>query len=212
MNGRAEDSKARESELLEETTDGRLQTRHKKLRLLPIGKLDFNTKVRREQIGDNVESEIREIFDFLALDQKLRPQDLRDGLCSVKFHVKEPEIYKVIDDFVLDCEAKQQDTVTFPRLMNFLNERLADVSTWKGCNEVFDSMKEINDITDKSLSKALEEIGEALSPDDVKYLMDYISDGQDPEITLEEFYYILSKKPPEADEMNNVTKKHKGSK
>lgn len=209
MNGNHQDNPSPKDELLELTSDGRYITKNKKLRLIPMEKLNYSAKSKRPGIEDNIEFEIKDLFDLFCEDGHINPSEIRDGLKSVNFHIREPEIYKVIENFQLECDSKNVSKVTFPKFMNYLNENLADTTSWKGCEEVFNSMKDTKDITDKSLSNILTTIGEKLNLEDVKYLLNVISDGKDPDITQEEFYHIMSKSPSEADSLNNVTKSHK---
>ena len=55
--------------------------------------------------------------------------------------------------------------------------------------------------------KVVEELGDDLSIEDVKYMLQTISQPYgDPNINSEEFYYIMTKKPSDAAKINSLTK------
>jgi hypothetical protein len=77
---------------------------------------------------------------------------------------------------------------------------------------VFEKLQDekIKEITPESLYKVISEIelDNKLSLQDIKYLLTRISDPSlDIDITSDEFYYIMTKKPSDVDLINPVTKK-----
>lgn len=57
------------------------------------------------------------------------------------------------------------------------------------------------------MQKIIEEAGDELSLDDIKYMLKRISDpSTDININSEEFYYLMTKKPAEFELINPVTK------
>jgi len=195
--------------------DGSRVTEKKKLRLISIPKLDYRVKPKElEGIDDKIEFQIKEVFDMFCENDYAKPESIRDGLKSVDFHLKNPEIYKVIEAFCLQCQLENFDVVTFPKFMNYMNDHLGDTTTWVACGKVFNNMKDQklfeteqkSEITEDSLHKILESIGEKLSLEDVSYLLNLVSDGLDPNIVQDEFYYLMNKRPIEYDALANITK------
>jgi Ca2+-binding EF-hand superfamily protein len=68
----------------------------------------------------------------------------------------------------------------------------------------------VKEITPESLHKILAELGDKLSFEDVKYVLEKVSEpSTDINITSDEFYYIMTKKPAEVDLITPVTKSTK---
>lgn len=199
--------------------DGTRFTENKKLRLIKFPQISTLFKNReKEPIDDETEEEIKKIFDMFCVDDHAKPQAIEDALKSVNYHLEQPDIMRVIEDFNLDCQINGIESVTFPKFMNYLNEKLANFHSWPACGKVFHQIKDkelmekegISEITDKSLFEVVKEIGiDDLSLDDITYIMNLVSNGQDPNITQDEFYYLMSKRPIEYDALANITKSFK---
>lgn len=62
-------------------------------------------------------------------------------------------------------------------------------------------------MTPENLHKLLSEIGDDLSLADVTYMLERVSEpSNDINVTSDEFYYIMTKKPAEVDLITPVTK------
>jgi hypothetical protein len=65
----------------------------------------------------------------------------------------------------------------------------------------------VKEITPETLHKEIAEIGDELSLEDVKYILEKISEpSTDININSDEFYYIMTKKPADVDLITGVTK------
>jgi Ca2+-binding EF-hand superfamily protein len=120
----------------------------------------------------------------------------------------QPTIYKLIEDLCLKFD-KDKKLITFNGFIDFINEKLGDHNSRSGLNSVFDKLmdKKVREITPKTLQALIAEIGDNLSLEDVKYLLEVVSDpSNDINITSDEFYYIMTKKPAEVDLITPVTK------
>jgi Ca2+-binding EF-hand superfamily protein len=196
--------------------DGSRETEKKKLRLIQLSKINFSDDEKLNiRIDDKLEYEIREIFELFT-DQGgyANPSDIVEGLRSVSYNRKNPEVFRIIEDFSHQYEKKQ---VTFPMFINNLNERLGKIRSWNSCGKVFNNIidKDLfnnegkTEITEQSLQKVLEHLGEKLTIDDVKYIMNFVADGKDPNIVQDEFYYLMTKKPIEYHALAGITKSFK---
>ena len=99
--------------------------------------------------------------------------------------------------------------ITFEYFIKFLNDRLGDNTSRFGINNVFAKLmdSDLKEITPESLHKLVSELGDKLSLDDVKYVLTKLSEPlNDINITSDEFYYIMTKKPAEVDLITPVTK------
>lgn len=196
--------------------DGSRETEKKKLRLIQIPKINFekDTEVNT-RIEDDTEFQIKEIFDLFCDGEHADPNEIVEGLRSVDYNRKNPEVFRVIEDFANQFDKGKK--VTFPMFMNYLNERLGEINTWNACGKVFNDItdKDLADregkseITEQSLHDVLDKLGEKLSLDDVKYIMNFVADGKDPNIEQHEFYYLMTKRPIEYNALAGITKSFK---
>lgn len=196
--------------------DGTRLTEKKNLRLIRLPKINFKETVfKGNRISDELEMEIKQIFDQFAEEDHAKPEAIVEGLKSVDYHLQNPEVFRIIEDF---SHAQGKDKqVTFPTFMNYLNDRLAEVNSWSACGKVFANIidkdllesEQKSEITEFSLHKVLENLGEKLTIEDIKYMLDFVSDGKDPNIVQDEFYYLMTKRPIEYDALANITKSFK---
>lgn len=214
--------------------DGSRETEKKHLRLIRLPKLNFKLKnnnsnskyeVEVDRIRDDLEEKIMEVFNLMCSENqnqkdKCKPVDIVNGLKKVNFHIEHPDIMNVIDQFYLNCEKEGVDFVTFPKFMNYLNEKLSESTTWKECSSIFNEIKDenlfknksISEITPESLHNTFQSVGiEDLTLKDIEYIMNMIADNKDPNITLDEFYYLMTKRPVEYDAVCNVTRTFKNN-
>ncbi len=106
-----------------------------------------------------------------------------------------------------DLQGKE---MTSEQILNFITEKMGDNKTRKGLNNIFDSLKDqkTGEITPEVLAKISAEVGDELSEQDLKKILQTIS-GPSPSINInqDEFYYIMTKKPEDAFKINMATKK-----
>lgn len=203
-------------------SDGTRETENKHFRLINLPKLNFRVSSKGyEPIDETIEQNIKKIFELYCVEDHAKPQEIINALKSIDFHKEHKDIYQVLENFNLQCQIEGKESVTFPKFMNYLNEHLADYSNWQNCGNVFNSItdkdllksKGVNEITNESLFKVLEEIGiDDLSKDDITYIMNFVCNGQDPNITQDEFYYLMTKRPIEYDALVGITKSFKKEK
>ncbi len=177
--------------------DGHRETAHKKLRLITLPKVNFLAPSEKMVIDDQIEEQIKEVFEKYCDGDHAKSADIVAGLKSINFHIDQPYIMRIIEDFHIISQKDGKDEVTFPKFMNYLNSRLSDYTQWNSCGNLFDNIKDnkleektgLREITAESLLEAIKDSGvDNLSLDDIKYIMDYVSDGKDPNITQDEFY------------------------
>jgi Ca2+-binding EF-hand superfamily protein len=101
--------------------------------------------------------------------------------------------------------------ISFNQFIDFLNENLGDNTSRAGVNHVFEKLadRKMGEITPESLHKIIAEIeaDSKLSLKDIKYMMQRISEpSKDVNITSDEFYYIMTKRPMDVDLITPVTK------
>jgi hypothetical protein len=89
---------------------------------------------------------------------------------------------------------------------------MGDVSTREGVNKLFWKVADhkIGEITPENLHAVIQELGDNLSLEDVTYILEKISEpSTDINITSDELYYIMTKKPADVDLFTPITKSTK---
>lgn len=183
-----------------------------KPRFLRIPKLNWNEQTKIEaRISPETEKELKEIFEIFATqdkDSRVNPNDLREGLSIVGFNKECPEIYRLIEDLSFQYD-KDSIPISFNEFVEYLNTRLGDITTRNGANRVFEKLMdpEFRQITPQKLHEIIEYCGHNLSQEDVEYMLKTIfNQGEDIDINQDEFYYIMTRRPSEIDNITNVTK------
>ena len=174
-------------------------------RKIPISKIDWST----DEIGtpillEEIEQELRDALNNISEGKKINPHIIQSGLRSINFHKEHPEIYKIIEDLCLDYDIKGNELSTDEIILY-----IGDNKTRNGTNIIFENLKDekVNKITPESLQKIIEEIGEKMNFDDIKFLMQSIAEpSNDININSEETYYIMTKKPADVVKITELTK------
>lgn len=103
-----------------------------------------------------------------------------------------------------------EKTYSIDEFIEYLNNTLGDNTSRAGVAKIFETMinKKVGEITPETLHQVIEALGDELSREDVEYVMQIIADpSKDINITSDEFYYIMTKRPADVDMITRVTKK-----
>ena len=177
-------------------------------------KLDWSSKAdelenSEPELSDEVYKVLKEDLDAITKQKAINPHEIQNGLRGINFHKEYPDIYKIIDDMCLEYDLQGKE-MTSDQILNFITEKMGDNKTRKGLNNIFDSLKDqkTGEITPEVLAKIAAEVGDELSEQDLKKILQTIS-GPSPSINInqDEFYYIMTKKPEDAFKINMATKK-----
>ena len=178
-------------------------------RKIQISKIDWsNDEIETPILLKEIETELREALNNISEGKKINPHLIQSGLRSINFHKEHPEIYKVIEDLCLDYDIKGNDLST-DDIISYINSHLGENKTRNGTNVIFENLKDekIGKISPESLHQIIEEIGDKMNIDDVKYLMQTIAEpSNDINISSEETYYIMTKKPADVVKITSLTK------
>ena len=178
-------------------------------RKIAISKIDWsNDEIETPILLKEIETELREALNNISEGKKINPHLIQNGLRSINFHKEHPEIYKVIEDLCLDYDIKGNDLST-DDIISYINSHLGENKTRNGTNVIFENLKDekIGKISPESLHHIIEEIGDKMNIDDVKYLMQTIAEpSNDINISSEETYYIMTKKPADVVKITSLTK------
>ena len=178
-------------------------------RKIQISKIDWsNDEIETPILLKEIETELREALNNISEGKKINPHLIQNGLRSINFHKEHPEIYKVIEDLCLDYDIKGNDLST-DDIISYINSHLGENKTRNGTNVIFENLKDekIGKISPESLHQIIEEIGDKMNIDDIKYLMQTIAEpSNDINISSEETYYIMTKKPADVVKITSLTK------
>lgn len=179
------------------------------LRKVPIPKQDFRQRPFRPFLDKNITENLRQVFDLFCENDRVNPNNIKNALRKVDFHKNSPQIYKVLEDLCLDFDLNGEKPISFTNFIDFLNNRLGDNNSRIGTNKVFENLMDpkLKEITPKGLFNLINELGDEISLEDVKYILERVSEPSlDINITADEFYYIMTKKPSDVDLVTPVTK------
>ena len=126
---------------------------------------------------------------------KIDPKELKAAMQSLGFDSKNPTIYTLIAD--LDTpEAAKNGGVNFDDFVGSINNKLGDKESKEGIHRIFELFIDdpnADTITLSSLKKISKELGENMSDEELKDMLERASKNG-VELTFEEFYDIMTKK------------------
>eukprot|EP00927_Polykrikos_kofoidii_P056771 TRINITY_DN50851_c0_g1_i1.p1 TRINITY_DN50851_c0_g1~~TRINITY_DN50851_c0_g1_i1.p1 ORF type:complete len:169 (+),score=44.86 TRINITY_DN50851_c0_g1_i1:88-594(+) len=137
--------------------------------------------------------EIREAFNLFDTDGSgtIDPRELKAAMQSLGFETKNPTIFQMIAD--LD---EGGTSIKFEDFLDAIVQKLGDKETRDGINKIFalfDDDKS-GSITLKNLKRVSKELGETMSEEELKEMIERADSNGDGAITAEDFYNIMTKK------------------
>ena len=155
------------------------------------------TKVEKSGLSNDEVDEIRQAFDLFDTNGtgKLDPKELKAAMQSLGCDSKNPTIYTLIAD--LDTpEAAKNGGVNFDDFLGSINNKLGDKESKEGIHRIFELFIDdpnADTITLSSLKKIAQELGENMSAEELKDMLERAS-ANGTELTFDEFYEIMTKK------------------
>ena len=155
------------------------------------------TKVEKSGLSNDEVDEIRQAFDLFDTNGtgKIDPKELKAAMQSLGFDSKNPTIYTLIAD--LDTpEAAKNGWVNFDDFVGSINNKLGDKESKEGIHRLFELFIDdpnADTITLSSLKKIAQELGENMSAEELKDMLERAS-ANGTELTFDEFYEIMTKK------------------
>ena len=155
------------------------------------------TKIEKSGLSNDEVDEIRQAFDLFDTNGtgKIDPKELKAAMQSLGFDTKNPTIYTLIAD--LDTpEAAKNGGVNFDDFVGSINNKLGDKESKEGIHRIFELFIDdpnADTITLSSLKKISKELGENMSDEELKDMLERASKNG-VELTFEEFYDIMTKK------------------
>jgi len=148
-------------------------------------------------LGNDEVDELKQAFELFDTNQtgKLDPKELKAAMQSLGFDTKNPTIFQMISE--LDTpESQKKGGINFDTFIGAIDDKLGDKNSKDGLGKIFslfldDPQQE--SITLASLKRIARELGEQMSNDELKDMLERAS-SSGVELTLEEFYDIMTKK------------------
>ena len=154
-------------------------------------------KVERPGFSSEEVDEIRQAFDLFDTNGsgKIDPKELKAAMQSLGFDSKNPTIFELIAD--LDTPAATKNGgIDFDNFTTSINDKLGDKESKEGVKRIFELFVDdpnSNSITLNSLKKISRELGENMSAEELKDMLERAS-SNGAELTFDEFYEIMTKK------------------
>ena len=154
-------------------------------------------KVERPGLTHDEVEEIKQAFDLFDTNQtgQIDPKELKSAMQSLGFDTKNPTIFQLIADLDTPENAKRGG-VEFDNFVEAINNKLGDKESKDGIERIFNLFIDDpnqNTITLSSLRRIARELGEQMSNEELKDMLERAS-SNGTELTFEEFYEIMTKK------------------
>ena len=154
-----------------------------------------------ENIENNISTEenedLRQAFDLFDIKEngKIDPSEIKETMKQLGFDTKNPTIYKIIEDLDTE-ESKSNGGISFSEFSEIMHKRLGDRESKEGARRIFDLFVDDENaeyLPLESLKKIAKELGEKMSEDDLKEMIECATKN-DGKLNFDDFFYIISKK------------------
>merc|ERR1719235_657847 len=139
--------------------------------------------------------EIREAFNLFDTDGSgtIDPKELKAAMQSLGFETKNPTIYQMIDDLDRDSTG---GAIDFEEFLDAICSKLGDRESRDGIGKIFSLFDDdkTGSISIRNLKRVAKELGETMSEEDLREMIERADSNGDGEISLEDFYTIMTKK------------------
>nr|QDO16204.1 centrin 2 [Lingulodinium polyedra]QDO16206.1 centrin 2 [Lingulodinium polyedra] len=137
--------------------------------------------------------EIREAFNLFDTDGSgtIDPAELKAAMRSLGFETKNPTIFQMIAD--LDQDGTP---IGFEDFLDAITAKLGDRETREGIYKIFALFDDdkTGGISLKNLKRVSKELGETMTEDELREMIERADSDGDGVITPEDFYNIMTKK------------------
>jgi Ca2+-binding EF-hand superfamily protein len=156
-------------------------------------RFDVESYMRPGLSRDEIE-EIKEAFDLFDTDGSgtIDPQELKAAMQSLGFEAKNATIYQMIGDI----DASGDGQIDFEEFLDMMTAKMSDKDSREDIQKVFALFDDdtTGKITLRNLQRVARELGETMSDTELLEMIDRADMDDDGEISLDEFYAIMTKK------------------
>jgi centrin-1 len=151
----------------------------------------------RNGLADDEIDELRQAFELFDTKNtgKINPKELKASMQSLGYDLNNPTIYQLVDELDNE-EVVKLGGISFSTLVDAVNRRLGDKDNREGLRKLFELFSDdpnADVVSLQSLKTIAKEIGEQMSNDDLREMMERASSNGS-ELTFEDFYEIMSRK------------------
>merc|ERR1711874_70476 len=120
------------------------------------------------------------------------PRELKAAMQSLGFQSKNPTIYQMI----VDLERSAHGQVDFEEFLKSITDKLGDKETRAGIQKIFNLFDEdkTGTISLRNLKRVSKELGETMTDEELREMLERADGDGDGEISFEDFYVIMTKK------------------
>ena len=122
------------------------------------------------------------------------PHEVLASMQTLKLNEKNPVIYEIFEEF--DTPENSRNRLDYDEFVDLLNEKLSDRDSQKAISriyEIFLGDSPSDTLTFESLKKVSQDVGEEMSDDQIRELLERASQNGK-ELTFDEFYAVMTKK------------------
>jgi Ca2+-binding EF-hand superfamily protein len=155
------------------------------------------SRVRRSDRPGLTEDEIDEIREaFNLFDNEgtgmIDPKELKAAMQSLGFESKNPTIYGMFADLERECHGP----IDFDRFLDGITSKLGDRESKEGIQKIFNlfDTERKGSISLKDLKRVSKELGESMSDEELREMLERADSNGDGEISFDDFYSIMTKK------------------
>ena len=151
----------------------------------------------RQEISTEENEHLRQAFDLFDIKEngKIDPSEIKETMKQLGFDLKNPTIYNIIKDLDTE-ESKKNGGLSFSEFSEIIQKRLGDRDTKEGVRRIFNLFvddEKAEYIPLESLKKVAKELGDKMSEDDLKDMIECATKNEG-KLSFDDFYYIISKK------------------
>ena len=144
-----------------------------------MSKRTDSKRIERPGLSSEKVDEIRQSFDLFDTNVigKIDSKELRAAMQSLRFDIKSPTIYKLIVDLDIPDE-ERNGGISFDVFLDAINNKLDDKESKEGIRRIFDLFigdPNADTITLNSLKKISKELGENISDEELKIMLERAS-------------------------------------
>lgn len=138
--------------------------------------------------------EIREAFNLFDTTGQgtIDPKELKHAMQSLGFDSKNPTVFRMI----MEIDRDMTGMIEFEQFLDAITSKLGDKETRDGINRIFQLFDDDKSgaITVKNLRRVAQELGETMSEEELREMIERADSMGNGQITLEDFYTIMTKK------------------
>ena len=140
--------------------------------------------------------EIREAFNLFDTDGvgAIDCKELKAAMQSLGFDTKNPTIFQMIAD--MEKEHQNDGPIDFETFLDGISGKLGDKESRGGIQKIFNlfDTDRRGSVSFKDLKRVSKELGETMTDDELREMVERADSNGDGEISFDDFYVIMTKK------------------